>query len=500
MKSHLALAVASLVTIQVLIERGLAQEPPPTAEDIRALRKKIEELEQKVKILEQKGQAEPKVEQLEQQVKGLQREKELADEAAETKAQKTPIITIGEQGFSFASADGKFGAQLKGLLQVDSRTFFDDAGIKGNDTFGLRRVRPILQGTVFRDFDFIFVPEFAPSTGPQIFDAWVNYKYNAALQLQAGKFKSPISLEYLQPDSYTLFNERGLTTVLAAGRDIGFSLHGDVLDGRVSYAAGIFNGVGDGRNSSNIDFEDDKSFEGRLFFQPFRKSSTAALQGIGIGVGGSYEDMQKGSTAGLPQTTGGTFPGFVTTGQQQFFAYNPTNKDVVVADGDHWRISPQGYYFYGPFSLLGEYVISDQSVSRIGTGPQPSAHLDNRAWDITVGWVLTGEDVSYSAGVIPRRNFDPRQGDWGAWQLVARYGELDVDRAAFPNFADPATSAHQATEWAVGLNWYLNRNVMVKSSFSHTTFSGGGGGGSTSPGIVTRKDENVLFTRFQLAF
>jgi phosphate-selective porin OprO/OprP len=77
---------------------------------------------------------------------------------------------------------------------------------------------------------------------------------------------------------------------------------------------------------------------------------------------------------------------------------------------------------------------------------------------------------------------------------------LSVDRAAFPEFADPTTSAGSAFAWSVGLNWYLNRNVMVKTSFSHTPFDGGGGAGSSAPANVTRNDENVLFTRIQIAF
>ena len=53
----------------------------------------------------------------------------------------------------------------------------------------------------------------------------------------------------------------------------------------------------------------------------------------------------------------GTLPGFATDGQQQFFAYNPASNAVVVADGLHWRLSPQAYFYHGPFGMLGEYVI-----------------------------------------------------------------------------------------------------------------------------------------------
>jgi phosphate-selective porin OprO/OprP len=329
----------------------------------------------------------------------------------------------------------------------------------------------------------------------------LNYRYAPWLQVQAGKYKAPLGLEQLQPDPYTLFNERSLVTALGPNRDVGAELKGDVFDGRISYAAGIFNGVGDGRNSSNADFEDDKAFVGRLFFQPFKKTDLSFLQGFGFGVAGSFEDMQRtGNNNGLPSTTGGSLPGYYTAGQQQFFAYNATNA-MVVADGQHWRLSPQGYYYYGPFGFLGEYVISNQRVGHTETNVLLfSKELEHTAWQIAGSWVLTGEDAAYGSSVVPLRSFNPREGGWGALQLVARYGELNLDRGTFPLFSDNRTSAHRAQEWSVGLNWYLNRNVLFKTSFSHTDFSGGGGAGTSAPANVTRHDENVFFTRIQLAF
>ena len=74
-----------------------------------------------------------------------------------------------------------------------------------------------------------------------------------------------------------LFNERALPTALVPNRDLGVELHGELLEGVASYAAGVFNGVGDARNSSNFDFEDRKALEGRVFFQPFKQSSLAVV-------------------------------------------------------------------------------------------------------------------------------------------------------------------------------------------------------------------------------
>ncbi len=144
-------------------------------------------------------------------------------------------------------------------------------------------------------------------------------------------------------------------------------------------------GVGDARSVGNpaADFEDHRELAGRLFALPFKNSKHEALQNLGFGVGGSWGNVSANAT-GLPNGNG-----FVTDGQQQFFAYNPTTAGgAVLANGAHWRISPQAYYYLGPFSLLGEYAISNQKVSRTTGGA--SADLQNTAWQISAGWVVDG--------------------------------------------------------------------------------------------------------------
>src|SRR5712671_6944728 len=158
-----SIAIAT-ISVAAFALTAQSQDDQSNADDIKALRKKIEELEQKVKQLEQKSAPEPvdkakqqQVDELEQKVKILDRNRELEQEAAETRAREAPKISLGEKGFSFATADGSFGIQLKGLIQVDSRSFFHDSGIVGNDSLLLRRARPIIQGTLFSDIDFMFV-------------------------------------------------------------------------------------------------------------------------------------------------------------------------------------------------------------------------------------------------------------------------------------------------------------------------------------------------------
>jgi phosphate-selective porin OprO/OprP len=465
------------------------------AAEIEALKQEVQKLDQKVLDLENLHQAEQpaaagadkeQIQDLDQKLRILSRQRELDQDAAATAAKTQPKIVIGANGFGFSSADSNFVATLHGLIQADSRTFINDGGgTLGKNTFLIRRARPIFTGTVFRDFDFNFTPDFGGTT-VQIFDAFLNYRYNAALQLEAGKFKSPVGLEALQADTWTSFNERSIATDLAPNRDIGVELHGELFSGIASYAAGIFDGTPDYNGTTvNQDSDDDKAFAGRIFFQPWKTTKVNALRGFGFGVAGSYED-DRGTASDLT-------PGYRTDGQQNLFTYAAG----VVANGAHWRISPQGYYYYGPFSLLGEYIVSDQEVSRT-TAPLVSADLQNTAWEVSAGWVLTGENASYN-GITPRHPFNPRDGQWGAWQIVARYADLDIDNTAFAPAALFATagSASEAKAWSVGLNWYLNRDVRINASFSHTTFDRGG---TATPSAIVAQPENVIFTRIQLAF
>jgi phosphate-selective porin OprO and OprP len=440
-----------------------AQSNTNNETEIEVLKQQIQDLEQKVDALERK----------QQEAQGIQ---------PNAPAKPTASLTVGSDGVNFRSANSNFVAGLHSWVQVDSRTFFQDEHAPGIDGFLLRRARLIFNGTVYHNFDYYMAAEFGGST-VQMVDAFINYHYRPELQVQFGKFKPPIGLEALQPDIYTFFNERSLATDLNPYRTIGAQFHGDALGGVVSYAAGVYNGLPDLNTTTiNANYDNDLAFAGRVFVSPFRQTAIAPLKGLGVGVAGSYEyDHTNAAAAGLT-------PGYTTDGQQKFFTYSGT----TVPNGQHWRLSPQGYYFWGPLGFMGEYVISDQRVQSLAV-PHTSGDMHNTAWEVSGGWVLTGESDSY-IGVIPRHPFSIENGGWGAWQLVGRYAQLNVDDGAFPTFASATGSASRAEAWAVGMNWYLNANLRANLSFSRTTFSGG------STGVVTKQPEEVLFTRVQLAF
>lgn len=434
-----------------------------------------------------------RVEQLEQELRILKQQLQSQKQAEEQKAQATPVITAGADGFYFRSADTNFVLRLGAHIQADARFYPGNAPGTASDTFLMRRVRPILEGTVFEKFDYRLMLDFgsgmasSPGNVDFVQEAYVTARLWPEFQIQAGKMKGPVGLERLKADRDTVFVERAYPSLLVPNREVGLQLQGRIAENTLEYQLGVFNGVADGGSEDFETTDNGKDIEGRVFARPFLQTSIAPLRGFGLGLAG---------------TTGhqtGALRSFVSPGQQRFFSYRTgigTNAATanVTADGQHWRLSPQAYYYWGPFGLLGEYVISDQRLERVA-GPSPTfADIQNTAWQISASYLLTGEQNTFGQ-IIPRNPIRfTGGGGWGAWELAAQVGQLSIDPAAFPLYANPATSAQCATSWGVGLNWYPNRNLKLMLNYERSDFSGG----QSAP--LTAQGENVFFTRIQLAF
>lgn len=419
-----------------------------------------------------------RIEKLEQELALLKRQLEVKEEKDTASAQKFGTVEMGSKGLAVTSPDKKYQLTLRGNFQFDSRNFLDEESGGGRDEFLARRLRPIIEAKA-GDASFRLMPDFAGST-TRIYDAHADYKLLDEVQFRMGKFKPPISLERLQSSADTFFIERGHASNLAPSRDLGFMLYGNLLPDQLEYQLGVFNGNQDLGNTDSDD-DDKKDVVARIFGQPFRNSDVVALQGLGIGIGGSIGDR-----AG---STGKTILGdYRTPGQQSFFKYRSDS----FADGTQWRLYPQAYWYWGNVGLLGEYAISDQEISR------GAAHGDlrHRAWQVAGSYVLTGEDVNFKGGIKPYADFNPlaRDGGIGAWEVVARIGETNVDNAAFPLFANASAAADKASSYGVGLNWYLSENLKLWLDYDYTTFDGGTSGGADRPA------EHALFTRTQFRF
>ncbi|HEY8932394.1 MAG TPA: porin, partial [Rariglobus sp.] len=131
--------------------------------------------------------------------------------------------------------------------------------------------------------------------------------------------------------------------------------------------------------------------------------------------------------------------------------------------------------------------------------------LHNTAYNLSVGYVLTGEDSGFK-GVVPKTAFNPSAGTWGAFEVVARFARLDVDDDAFfdpagaaISLADRNASASQVTTYGLGLNWYLSKSVRINTNIFQNNFKLAPGA-SPAANTVLADDETAFITRLQVSF
>jgi phosphate-selective porin OprO/OprP len=425
-----------------------------------------------------------RVDGLEQQIRVLRRLRELETDSIATAAKTRQSATAnGKDGFSLKSADGKYRVKIRGYTQADGRFFGGDEAKTVPNSFFIRRARPIVEATVGKYFTARVMPDFAQGQ-TTLFDAYWEGNFVPAFAVRAGKFKPPVGLERLQSATDMPFAERGLPTNLVPNRDIGLQVGGDLDSGLVSYAVGIFNGVADLGNGDG-DLNDSKDLDARIFIQPVKSGS---LKGLGLGIAGTT-GLEQGGVLATGLASG--LPAYRSPAQQVVFRYRadaavPVNS--VIADGRRSRLVPQGYLYAGPLGVQGEYAISRQEV-RLGFN---SATLTHKAWQASGNFFLTGEKAGFRTPT-PKKPFDLPEKGYGALELVARYGELDLDDDAFPIFASATSSVTREKAAGVGLNWYLNKQIKVAVNYEHTTFDGGAADGD-------RKSEDFFVTRFQHSF
>lgn len=438
----------------------------------------------------------PSYQELDQRITALQQQLQTLE------ASKPATASIGDSGLSIKSADGQYTLNIHALVQVDGRFFPDAPNGQGLlDTFTLRRVEPSIQGNLTSLFSYVIMPEFGGSpTSTVTADLFGEFHFQPKyFNVRVGKYKEPVGLENLQSSANLAFVERGLPTDLIPNRDLGVDVNGVIGNSQLAYAIGVFNGAPDGADANATDPDNHKDFAGRLFAQPWHDGQGGALDNLGFGIAGSAgrEDSVSSTYASPGGTLGtnGILPQYKTPGQNTFFQYGSSTVSVG-ADGIHDRFSPQAYYYYGGFSALTEYVVTHQNLD-VFTKPKDEANVTNKAKELTVGYVLTGEKASYS-GVNPINPFSSG-GGWGAFEVVARAGELHVGENAFNKFTDGnalasiTTSAREAKSQGIGLNWYLTKNIKTQLDYDETHFTGGAAVGN-------RPVEHALLARAQYNF
>jgi phosphate-selective porin OprO/OprP len=445
------------------------------------------------------------IEELSQRLKVIERRQEIANESAAAAAATAPVVRAGTDRFSISNTSGNTLVRFRATLNVDNRIYVNDLAPNGaalptgSNTFLLRQVRPFIEGTLGGLVDYRVMPDFAGGK-TVLQDAYAIARFKPWFQVTVGKFKAPVGLERLQGDTDTRFNERALPDKLIPNRDLGLQIGGELAGGKLTYQAAVLDGAPDGgsvdgNTSPDSDNNDDKEAAVRLFALPFRDTQWFKLRAFGIGVGASTGHSH-GQLDATGAATNSFLPAYRTNGQQTFFAYRGGTTPTV-AWGTRERISPQAHYYYGPFGVLAEYVTEKQDVRRtIGTTVRQDT-LNHSAWQAQLTWYVTGEDEGYRV-TAPKRPYVVGGPGWGSLELAARIAQLDIDDDAFTgganSFANPVGSASKAQAWTLGANWALTQNFKLQFNYEQTEFTGGAAAGADAP------TEKVFISRFQVQY
>ena len=428
-----------------------------------------------------------------QQLKVLARTVENLKDDQALKDSTQAKVSVGSDGFSLQSANGKYVLKVRALAQTYIYHYAADNLNVYTDNFTIRRARLSLEGALGSYVSFKFQPEFAGAT-PSLIDAYGELNLVPAFGVRAGKFKPYVGLEgYKSPSTY-LFADQALPAQLTPNRDIGIQVQGKVGNGIAEYEVGVFNGAADGAVVTGA-ISDDKELAGRVFFQPFKSINRLALSGLGLGLSGSYAHRQIDAAG----TT--SLPAYKSVGGTKFFSYyagkadtikGVSHPDTIFSDGNFQRISPIAYWYIGPFSFIGEYVKSTHVASSRNHGGYNT--YSQQAWQTGVGFLLTGENNSF-AGFKTRHPFNLKQHQFGALELTARANGVSIDDAVFTDkFANQDKSASHVVAWGTGLNWYPTDNLRWTLNFEQTQFFAKDGSKYSQP------NENLVTFEAQVAF
>ncbi|WP_419826803.1 OprO/OprP family phosphate-selective porin [Sphingomonas sp.] len=366
----------------------------------------------------------------------------------------------------FNSPDGNFTFKPRGILDVDYAAFNERrGGYDYSNGTQIRRGRFGFDGTLFKELAYRIEAEYV---GGQVslLDAFVAYTQVPHLTVTLGQLKVPAGLEANSSDAFNEFMERGMANVafgsVGGERRVGLT---------VAYADPIFTATGGiygsnegvsrsaSVNAGGEGFGPDEvwGFNGRVTAEPINKPGRL----LHVGASAYHVEDYAGkdlTIADRPnvRVDNGNLESVAFAGTQSATALGATVHDATF-------YGFEGAGVYGPFSVQGEY--SHMHLNRIGD-VLPSVDFDG--WYAFGSYFLTGESRPFKGGVIdrlkPNRPFDPRKGNWGAFELAGRYDRLNLtDHDISPLKRD----GHAIT---AALNWYLTGNVKIL--FNYIRFTG----------------------------
>jgi phosphate-selective porin OprO/OprP len=395
---------------------------------------------------------------------------------------------------SFATADGRFTANIRAIVMFDMGKYFQKSNLPTsvvgrdlNSGTNFRRARFGIDGKLFKDFDYALIYEFGGSGAEDaghIQEAWIQYTALKPWRIRIGAFEPNIGLAAAVSTSQMPILERAtpaeIARNVAAGDsrsalqftgngvfgqgDSGIATRWFLSTAYTGNTVGTINSTG---GSTAQPFEEQQGWIGRVALAPFSSNDWQAH----IGFNAQY--VFHTNDAGL-----GTNPRYpVQLRDRPELRLDATRLiDTGGIDARHVTVlGGEAGLTVKNFLLESEYFHFD--IDRRLTAAQAGfSNPKFDGWYVQGAWVLTGEPRPYNPaearfdGPKMNYNFNPSAGTWGAVELVARYSDMDLNYhsggAGVAQLADAIRGGEQKVTTA-GVNWYLNPSIRLMLDYQH---------------------------------
>lgn len=334
------------------------------------------------------------------------------------------------------SADGQYSFQPLARMHLDMTHIDDDASDRSSNA-DLRRARLGAKGKLGGDLSYKAEVDFGGDV-VTLTDFYLKYSGLDAVDIVAGHQRPKMGLQQQTSSNNIRLLERSAPiNALLQGRRLGVN----VLAGDNHWSFG-FGAFGEGAGTSSQPDDEDTSIEGRGSVNVLALHNPDTKDVLHFGAGYSHRRPGDNQARFRARPGTGDGPRIVDTG-------TITNVDKVNV------IGLESAAVFGPFSAQAEYLKSD--VSR----QNGSQDADFDGFYAQAGYFLTGETRSYKGkdgkfgSIKPKQPFDLKNGTWGAWEVVGRYENLDL------NDAGAGITGGEVDMITGGINWHLNKNVRI---------------------------------------
>jgi phosphate-selective porin len=138
-----------------------------------------------------------------------------------------------------------------------------DNGKNTTSEFTIRNLRMYFTGSAGENFSYYFQGNLNGTFS--LLDLKLMYKLDDHFRIDAGRLKTPYSVEYLRNDARISFTSRStVASTIGPFRQYGVQLNGSFIEKKIQFTAGAFNG--DNSVKKNISL-----FVGRALFTPIKK-------------------------------------------------------------------------------------------------------------------------------------------------------------------------------------------------------------------------------------